>query len=119
MKTLLLALILALIPVKALATPPLQGTAQDYYEADHFQWSNYDDDVHVLISYAGTMTIALVLEHDFGMKRWQAAFVSAFVVSTFGVAKEVLHDEYAMRKDIKGWYIGSYTAALTVTVFQF
>lgn len=90
-----------------------------YYAQDHFQWGNYNDGVHLLAAYSATVVGALLLEHKLGMKRWQAALTMTLAIGLFGTAKEVFHDNYTSRTDIKMWWAGAASGGLTVWVLQF
>lgn len=117
-----------LLSSQALATGPVNagpnpnaplGDVNPYYESDHFQWTNYNDDTHLLVAYSATVLCTLALEHKFGMKRWQAALTSAVAIGMLGTFKEVFHDEYNSRTDTKMWWAGAAAGGLTVVVFQF
>lgn len=101
--------------------PPLTspGEVWGYYQGDHFQFGNYDDDVHLLLGFSGAMVIGLTLEHKFGMKRWQAALIGTLALGLFGTAKEVLHDNYTSKTDIKTWWGGALAGGMTMTLLQF
>lgn len=96
-----------------------EGTWADYGHADHFQWTNYDNGVHILGAYSIALTSGLFLEHKMGFKRWEAALLGVTLAGMIGTAKETFFDGYAMRTDIKCWWGGAAAAGLTMTVLEF
>lgn len=103
-----------------LSTPaPADPDWEMYHREDTFQWSNYDADLHLVGAYAISLTGGLILEHQFHMKRWQAALTMAIVTGMAGTAKEALHDTFCSRTDILEWWVGGAAGGLTMVVFQF
>lgn len=91
----------------------------EYHDKDHFSWTNYDNDVHLLIAYGGTMTLSLLLQKQFKVNPYIAALSSALVLSAVGITKEVMFDRYTSRTDIQCWVVGAFTGGLTFTVLNF
>jgi hypothetical protein len=90
-----------------------------YYSGDHFQWSNYDDDVHMLMGFGGAVVIGKALTHYANMPAWKAAIISSIAMGLVGTFKETMLDTYTSRTDIKTWYIGGISGGLTVIALHF
>lgn len=90
-----------------------------YFDADHFSWSNYDDDVHMLIGFGGALTIGEALTHYAKMPSWEAALIGGVAMGMVGTTKEVMFDTYTGRTDIKTWWIGGAAGGVTVMALHF
>lgn len=90
-----------------------------YVQEDHFKWTNYDDQMHMLAGFTLSVTSAMIMEHGFHMTRLESAIFGAVIGGVVGTSKEVFLDDYTSRTDIKSWWIGSLTAGAAVTVLRF
>lgn len=90
-----------------------------YHNADHFQWTNYDDDLHLALGFGGAIVIATALEHYGGLPAWESGLIGGITMTLFGVSKEVLFDTYTSRTDIKTWAAGGLSGGLTFMVLNF
>lgn len=90
-----------------------------YVQEDHFKWTNYDDQIHMLAAYSISITSAMIIEHGFKLSKLESALLGAVFTGMIGTAKEVFHDDYTSRTDIKTWWLGAATAGFTVVVFDF
>lgn len=107
------------MPYKALADANIADPWDSYEAQDHFAWTNYDNDVHLLAAYGMSLTTGLILEHQFGMKRLPAAIIGTLTATFFGITKEVMFDRYTSRTDIKTWTVGGFAGGLTMTLLRF
>ncbi len=89
-----------------------------YHAADHFEWTDYNDSVHLLGAYAIAATGGEILKRA-GMEPWAAALVAAIGAAGVGIAKETFFDSYAMKTDIKMWMAGGAAGGLTVLALEF
>lgn len=114
-----LILLSLFISTSAFAKGACQPNCNAYADADRFQLTDYDTDVHLLIGYGATLTGSLILEREFGMERWKASLIMVTITILGATAKEVFHDEYTSGTDIKAYGIGAVGAGATINVFKF
>lgn len=118
----LLLLLLVSTPVLADCTvqcPVTKENAGDYFQSDHFRWTDYDQDVHMLAGLSGSLIIGEVLIHYFDVSPWEAAIMSSIAMGMIGTTKEVMFDTYTSRTDIKTWWIGGIVGGATLVVLHF
>jgi hypothetical protein len=119
----LILVALASCPVKALACdsqcPITPDNAWGYYNGDHFSWSNYDNDVHLLVGFGGALVIGEALTHYAKLPSWEAALIGAVAMGMVGTAKETMFDTWTSRTDIKTWWAGGTAGGLTVIALHF
>jgi hypothetical protein len=87
--------------------------------SDHFQWTNYDNGIHLLAGYSISLTTSLLLEKQFKMKPVPALIIGVLVGGFIGTVKETFFDVYASQTDLKTWWAGSISGGLTFTVIHF
>lgn len=90
-----------------------------YYDADHFQWATYDNDVHLLIGFGGALVIGEALVHYGHLPSWEAALIGSIAMGLVGTTKEVMFDTYTGRTDIKTWWAGAGAGGLTLIALHF
>ena len=99
--------------------PVTQDNAWNYVVADHFQWSSYDQDVHMLLGYSGALVIGEALIHYGHVRPWVASLVGTIALGLIGTTKEVMFDTYTGRTDIKTYWAGALSGGLTVIALHF
>ena len=91
----------------------------DYVSQDHFQWTNYDDDVHMMAAFSIALTSSMIMEHRFHMNRVESALFGVVIGGLIGTSKEVFFDDYTSKTDIKTWWLGFGIAGTSVILLRF
>lgn len=99
--------------------PVTQDNAYGYYAADHFNWSVYDNDVHLLVGFSGSVVIGEALTRYAKLPAWESAIIGAVVMGLAGSVKEVMFDSYTGRTDQKMYWAGGLAGGLTVVALHF
>lgn len=119
MKRILIALSLLVALSGCAGGPPLEGTPNDYYANDHFRLDDYDTDVHILAAYGISLTTSELVYTKFHMTKLESTLLGIMVAGGAGTCKEVLHDAYTSRTDLKAWWLGALTGGLTFNIINF
>lgn len=99
--------------------PVTQDNVWGYYKADHFEWTNADNQVHMLVGFSGSLLLGEVIHQYTKLPVWQSALIGTLIMGLAGTVKEVGFDTYTSRTDISCYWAGAIVGGLTVTVLHF
>lgn len=93
--------------------------AYGYYAQDHFSWDTYDNDVHLLLGFGGSLIIGEALTRYAKLPAWESALIGAVAMGMIGSFKEIMLDSYSGRTDQKMYWAGGLAGGLTVVALHF
>lgn len=96
-----------------------QDNVWGYYNSDHFQWTNPDTQVHLLVGFSGSLLIGELIHQYTHLPAWESALIGTLIIGLAGTTKEVMFDTYTSRTDIKAYWGGALIGGLTVTIIHF
>lgn len=80
---------------------------ESYHTNDHFQWTNYDDLVHITIGFGMAYVGADLLNKKAGLPPWEAALIGTLGSIVFESTREAFFSTYTSKTDIKTWSGGA------------
>lgn len=113
-----LLLIVSMLFVSCAGTT-LQGTPQDYYNYDRFEWTDYDNGVHILAAHSISLATSQILYTRFHFTKLESGLIGILLAGGIGTWKETMHDAYTSKTDLKCWWGGALSGAATFTIINF
>lgn len=112
-------LLLASTFASAQETSAPNGTLwNDYHTADHFQWGDYDNTVHIAAGFTISYVGANMLSRWVKLPLWESVALATLGSISIGALRETFQD-FTSKKDIQCWSIGAAGGGLTYTVVNF
>lgn len=120
MKYLIPLLLLFAIPAYATEDKAPNGIPwNDYHTADHFQWEDYDDALHIAVGYGVAFTTATILHKYAKKSALESAILGVAAGALMGAMKEGFLDTYTSKTDIRTWTGGALLGGTSFFVINF